>query len=112
MVGRAGQLAVLREAFAVASQGGYRTVLIGGEAGVGKSRLMAEFTAELGAGVGGAEARVLAGGCLQLGRDGLPFGPMQRAYQLTFAAQVSGATAPVAWDEAARARERRLFDPG
>jgi DNA-binding CsgD family transcriptional regulator/tetratricopeptide (TPR) repeat protein len=69
MVGRAGEMAALREAFAVACQGGYRAVLIGGEAGVGKSRLLAEFTA------GAADARVLAGGCLQLGTDGLPFAP-------------------------------------
>jgi predicted ATPase len=39
MVGRAGQLAVLREALEAVGRGGYRTVLIGGEAGAGKSRL-------------------------------------------------------------------------
>ena len=69
MVGRAGQLAVLREALEAVSQGGYRAVLIGGEAGAGKSRLMAEFTVRAG------PARVLTGGCLQLGGDGLPFTP-------------------------------------
>jgi DNA-binding CsgD family transcriptional regulator len=73
MVGRADQLAVLREAFEAAGRGGYRAVLIGGEAGVGKSRLIAEFTAEFTAGPG--PARVLTGGCLQLGSDGLPFAP-------------------------------------
>jgi predicted ATPase len=70
MVGRADQLAVLREAFEVAGQGGYRAVLTGGEAGVGKSRLIAEFTAEVASG-----ARVLTGACLQLGSDALPFAP-------------------------------------
>jgi DNA-binding NarL/FixJ family response regulator len=70
MVGRADQLAVLREAFEVAGQGGYRAVLTGGEAGVGKSRLIAEFTAEVTSG-----ARVLTGACLQLGSDALPFAP-------------------------------------
>jgi predicted ATPase len=69
MVGRAGQMAALAEAFAVAGRGGYPAVLIGGEAGAGKSRLLAEFTAAT------AGARVLAGGCLQLGADGLPFAP-------------------------------------
>src|SRR5580658_9689671 len=75
MVGRADQLAALREAFEAAAAGGYRAVLIGGEAGVGKSRLMAEFTAEFAAEFtnGARPARVLTGGCLQLGSDGLPF---------------------------------------
>ena len=73
MVGRADQLAVVREAFGAADRGGYRTVLIGGEAGVGKSRFIAEFTAEFTAGAG--LGRVLTGGCLQLGSDGLPFAP-------------------------------------
>ncbi len=73
MVGRADQLAALREAFEAASVGEYRAVLIGGEAGVGKSRLVAEFTAEFTNGAG--PAWVLTGGCLQLGRDGLPFAP-------------------------------------
>src|SRR6202012_1248632 len=43
----------------------------GGEAGVGKSRLVAEF----GRGVTGSGARILVGGCLELGTDGLPFAP-------------------------------------
>ena len=46
-------------------------MLIGGEAGVGKSRLVNEF-AERSRQAG---ARVLAGGCLELGADGLPFAP-------------------------------------
>jgi DNA-binding CsgD family transcriptional regulator len=77
MVGRADQLAALREAFGAVGRGGYRTVLIGGEAGVGKSRLMAEFTAEFTAESSGraGPGRVLTGGCLQLGSDGLPFAP-------------------------------------
>jgi DNA-binding CsgD family transcriptional regulator/tetratricopeptide (TPR) repeat protein len=69
MVGRARQMGALQEALAAARQGGHPAVLIGGEAGVGKSRLLAEFTAAT------AGARVLTGGCLQLGADGLPFAP-------------------------------------
>src|SRR6266699_3223010 len=46
-------------------------VLVGGEAGVGKSRLVREF-AERSRGTG---ARVLIGGCLELGADSLPFTP-------------------------------------
>ena len=43
--------------------------MIGGEAGVGKSRLVSKF-AERSRGAG---ARVLPGGCLELGAEGLPF---------------------------------------
>jgi DNA-binding NarL/FixJ family response regulator len=52
-------------------QGGPAAVLLGGEAGVGKSRLVREFSAAAKL----AGARVLTGGCLQLGADGLPFAP-------------------------------------
>jgi DNA-binding CsgD family transcriptional regulator/tetratricopeptide (TPR) repeat protein len=62
-------MTALQEAFTVAGQGGHPAMLIGGEAGAGKTRLLAEFTAAT------AGARVLAGGCLQLGTDGLPFAP-------------------------------------
>jgi DNA-binding CsgD family transcriptional regulator len=71
LVGRAEQLATLDAALAEASHGRPATVLIGGEAGIGKSRLVTEF-AERARGSG---ARVLTGGCLELGTDGLPFAP-------------------------------------
>ena len=71
LVGRADQLATLDAALAAASQGRPATVLIGGEAGVGKSRLVSEFAER----ARGAGARVLTGGCLELGADGLPFAP-------------------------------------
>jgi ATP/maltotriose-dependent transcriptional regulator MalT len=45
--------------------------MVGGEAGVGKSRLIREF-AERSRGTG---ARVLIGGCLELGAESLPFAP-------------------------------------
>jgi DNA-binding CsgD family transcriptional regulator/tetratricopeptide (TPR) repeat protein len=71
LVGRAEQLAVLDAALAPARREGPSVVLIGGEAGVGKSRLVSEFNARARA----AGARVLAGGCVELGTDGLPFAP-------------------------------------
>jgi DNA-binding CsgD family transcriptional regulator/tetratricopeptide (TPR) repeat protein len=71
LVGRAEQLAVLDAALAPARRDGPSVVLIGGEAGVGKSRLLGEFAARSRA----AGARVLTGGCVELGTDGLPFAP-------------------------------------
>ncbi|MFY9930783.1 MAG: AAA family ATPase, partial [Streptosporangiaceae bacterium] len=71
LVGRDEPMAALEAAFAGVRQGGPSAVLLGGEAGVGKSRLVGEFgrvAAETG-------ARVLVGGCLELGTDGLPFAP-------------------------------------
>ncbi|MFD0659481.1 ATP-binding protein [Thermocatellispora tengchongensis] len=84
-VGRADELALLREAFARARAGESSVVLVGGEAGVGKTRLIRELAArehdaqtaagENGGGEDGGAAMVLAGGCLELGADGLPFAP-------------------------------------
>jgi ATP/maltotriose-dependent transcriptional regulator MalT len=74
LVGRSEQTGQLRSAFGRVQDGSPATVLVGGEAGVGKSRLVAEFTAAI-PGAAGAGARVLAGGCLELGADGLPFAP-------------------------------------
>ena len=71
LVGRDEQMAALEDAFASVRQGGPTAVLLGGEAGVGKSRLVSEF----GRAAGAAGARVLTGGCLELGTDGLPFAP-------------------------------------
>src|SRR5215472_16562149 len=71
LVGRAEHLATLDAALGRVRTGGSSTLLIGGEAGIGKSRLVSEFAA----GAGAAGARVLAGGCLDLGADGLPFAP-------------------------------------
>jgi DNA-binding NarL/FixJ family response regulator len=71
LVGRAAEMAALGAAFEAARQGGPAALLIGGEAGVGKTRLISEFADEARA----AGARVVTGGCLELGADGLPFGP-------------------------------------
>jgi DNA-binding CsgD family transcriptional regulator/tetratricopeptide (TPR) repeat protein len=71
LVGRDQQMAALEAAFAGVRQGGPTAVLLGGEAGVGKSRLVSEF----GQAAAAAGACVLVGGCLELGTDGLPFAP-------------------------------------
>jgi DNA-binding CsgD family transcriptional regulator len=71
LVGRSRELAVLTAALGSGRRDGPSVVLIGGEAGVGKSRLVREFAARSRA----AGARVLTGGCVELGTDGLPFAP-------------------------------------
>ncbi|MFI6789306.1 AAA family ATPase [Nonomuraea sp. NPDC050383] len=68
-VGRAGELAALGDALSRVRAGASSTVLVGGEAGVGKTRLVEEFTGRAG------DALVLVGGCLELGTEGLPFAP-------------------------------------
>ena len=64
-------MAALDAAFASVRRGGPSAVLLGGEAGVGKTRLVSEF----GRTAAAAGARVLTGDCLELGTDGLPFAP-------------------------------------
>jgi predicted ATPase/DNA-binding CsgD family transcriptional regulator len=71
LVGREAEFAALREAFKRARDEEPTAVLVGGEAGVGKTRLLAEFTRYASA----AGARVLTGHCLELGEEGLPFAP-------------------------------------
>ena len=62
-------MAALADALSGAREGGHPALLIGGEAGAGKTRLLAEFAATV------PGTRVLTGGCLQLGGDELPFTP-------------------------------------
>src|SRR6478609_6999418 len=59
LVGRAEQMAALEAAFVSVRQGGPSAVLLGGEAGVGKSRLVSDF----GRTAASAGARVLTGCC-------------------------------------------------
>ncbi|MEU6781246.1 ATP-binding protein [Nonomuraea angiospora] len=69
-VGRDAELAALGEAYAHAREGAPATVLLGGEAGVGKTRLIAEFAAPLA-----GQAWLLSGDCPQVGENGLAFAP-------------------------------------
>ncbi|MCW2895987.1 MAG: LuxR family transcriptional regulator [Actinomycetia bacterium] len=71
LVGRAAEMATLEAAVETVRQGEPAAVLIGGEAGMGKTRLIGEFTAA----ARGAGVRVLTGACLELGADGLPYSP-------------------------------------
>ncbi|MEV0247797.1 AAA family ATPase [Nocardia sp. NPDC050712] len=66
-VGRGQELAAL---LAAAQSPQVRTVFVAGEAGIGKSRLVAEFVARQG-----TETLVLVGRCPEFGSAGVPFAP-------------------------------------
>ncbi len=71
MVGRETELATIRELFRRAVDGVPVAALIEGEAGIGKSRLLREFSAEVA-----NRADVHVGWCLDLGASRTPFGPL------------------------------------
>ena len=75
-IGRAAELDQLDRALARAASGTPSIILVGGEAGIGKSRLVAEAVA----GTAGRDSFVLRGSCVDLGGDdGLPFAPIAEA---------------------------------
>ncbi|MEU7279381.1 AAA family ATPase [Streptomyces sp. NPDC045431] len=74
-VGRAGELTALTEALSRAAAGEPQALVVGGEAGVGKTRLLEEFLDE----VCRQGAVVAVGGCVEIGADGLPFAPFSTA---------------------------------
>ena len=74
-VGRVEEVQVLEAARRWAADGEPAVVLVGGEAGVGKTRLVAELTARCAA----DGTRVLSGGCVPVGGGALPYAPMVEA---------------------------------
>ncbi|MBT2403044.1 MULTISPECIES: helix-turn-helix transcriptional regulator [unclassified Streptomyces] len=74
-VGRADELAVLVDALNRAAGKEPQALLIGGEAGVGKTRLTEEFLCEATR----RGAVVAVGGCVEIGAEGLPFAPFSTA---------------------------------
>ncbi|WP_184712168.1 helix-turn-helix transcriptional regulator [Streptosporangium saharense] len=74
-VGREIELAALSESFEQARSAAAVTLLLGGEAGVGKSRLIGCFAEH--AADGGAH--VLIGGCVELSTEGLAYAPFTAA---------------------------------
>ncbi|MBW9211565.1 AAA family ATPase [Mumia sp. zg.B21] len=74
LVGRAPELAVLREAYAEARRGAVRSVLVAGEAGIGKSRLLREFVSELRE---SGDTLVVSGACADSGSGPLPYAALE-----------------------------------
>ena len=74
-VGRRHELDRATAALARAREGHPAVLLVGGEAGVGKTR----FVQEVAIHARHSGVRVLEGGCVQLGEDGLPFGAIIEA---------------------------------
>ncbi|WP_308425159.1 helix-turn-helix transcriptional regulator [Wenjunlia tyrosinilytica] len=68
-IGRTTELDVLTSALARAEAGAPQALVIGGEAGVGKTRLLEEFLSVAEA----AQAVTALGACLEIGADGLPY---------------------------------------
>ncbi|MFY7066501.1 ATP-binding protein [Nocardiopsis changdeensis] len=68
-IGREAELGALRDHARRTRTTGPGMILLGGDAGVGKSRLISEFAATLPPGA------VYVGACLQLGGDGLAYAP-------------------------------------
>jgi DNA-binding CsgD family transcriptional regulator len=75
LVGRAAELAALQTAAASATKGHSRIVLVGGDAGIGKTRLLSEFCAR--ARQDGMLTAI--GGCVQLGEVAIAYAPLVEA---------------------------------
>ena len=71
-VGRAEQLARFDHALARAAEGEPAALLVAGDSGVGKTRLVSEYAERARA----ASARVLTGDCVELGEGELPYAPI------------------------------------
>ena len=74
LVGREADLDALRDAYAESIAGSTRTVLVGGEAGIGKTRLVGEFLRSLP-----AETIILRGQSVDFDRDAPPYAPILAA---------------------------------
>src|SRR5262245_13277029 len=76
LIGRAPEMAALQDALARADDGAPVVVLVGGEAGIGKTRLVLELADQART----QGTLVLEGNCVNLGSDeGLPFAPVAEA---------------------------------
>jgi hypothetical protein len=89
-------------------------VLVGAEAGGGKSRLVSEFADRVRTAAGGDGPLILAGGCVEMSAAGLPYAPFTAALRELIrdwgAADVDLTARPVeAAEKAAAAAYRKLL---
>jgi DNA-binding CsgD family transcriptional regulator/tetratricopeptide (TPR) repeat protein len=100
-VGRLEELQTLEAARGRAANGEPAVVLVGGEAGVGKTRLVAELTSSWVT----DGTRVFVGGCVPVGEGALPYAPIVEALRVLLAdlgvRQVRELVGP-SWPELAR----------
>jgi predicted ATPase len=100
-VGRVEELHVLEAALGRSAISEPAVVLVGGEAGVGKTRLVAELTGRCATN----GTRVLAGGCVPVGDGALPYAPIVEGLRALVgdlgASAVRGLIGP-SWPELAR----------
>jgi predicted ATPase/DNA-binding CsgD family transcriptional regulator len=99
-VGRIEELRTLEAARSRAADAEPAVVLVGGEAGIGKTRLVAELTSRRGDGT-----RVLVGRCVPVGEGTLPYAPIVEALRTLLAEVGVGAVRELAgpsWPELAR----------
>jgi DNA-binding NarL/FixJ family response regulator len=78
LIGREAEMEPLSAALERATDGEPGMILVGGEAGLGKTRLVTEFSSRAEA----DGARVLTGACLDLRGDGIPYGPFLDALRM------------------------------
>ena len=91
-IGRTRELGSITEAIARGAAGDPVVALVGGDAGIGKSRLVAEAAATARA----QGALVLEGGCVSLGNgEGLPFAPIVEALRRLPAIIAEGGAGPI-----------------
>jgi predicted ATPase/DNA-binding CsgD family transcriptional regulator len=101
LVGRVEELQTLEAARRRAADAEPAVVLVGGEAGVGKTRLVAELTARCAA----DGTRVLVGHCVPVGNGALPYAPIVEALRTLLAEVGVGAVRELvgpSWPELAR----------
>ncbi|MFD0732013.1 ATP-binding protein [Planotetraspora mira] len=107
-VGRGAELGTLDEAFEQARKQATSAVLVGGEAGVGKTRLTVRF-AEQAAQDG---AHVLIGGCVELSTEGLAYAPFTAVLRQLVRETSAGEVAALLPEGAARELARLLPEFG
>jgi DNA-binding CsgD family transcriptional regulator/tetratricopeptide (TPR) repeat protein len=101
LVGRVEELELLEAARGRAADADPAVVLVGGEAGVGKTRLIAELTSRCVT----EGTRVLSGGCVPVGDGALPYAPIVEALRTLLGDVGVGAVRELvgpSWPELAR----------